>query len=307
MHPAPSLVLFTTLSGAGLGLAFWIGVGALADSRAGLLAASLAAALLASGGLAASLFHLRRPARARFALSQWRSSWLSREGILAPTAVALLILNALWHWSAGAAPPPLGWLVAAVSLAAVHATGMIYAQLRAVPAWHGWLTPAVFLAFAVAGGAFPAMAAAAASGRTPDALLLAAIPLHVAAWGIQIRYWRRAAGVGVGASTTASATGIPGNGDVRLLEPPHTGPNYLLKEMAFTVARRHAGRLRSLSLAFGASAVAVALVWELGGRPEILAAPLLALASALHLVGVAAARWLFYAEARHVVTLYYGR
>ena len=307
MHPARSLVLFTTLSGIGLGLSFWIGVGALGNSLPAVLSATFLAVILGGCGLLASVFHLRRPARAIYALSQWRSSWLSREGILAPVALALVVVQAGWIWWNEEPLHLAGWLAAAASAGAVFTTAMIYAQLRAVPAWSSWLTPAVFLSFAVSGGSLLAAAVAAGSGGDPQEILIAAIPLQVAAWAIKIRYWRRAARIGTGPSTMESATGLGGRGQVRLLEPPHTGTNYLMKEMGFVVARRHAARLRMLALAFGASAIAMVAVWALGGKPEILATPILVAASAIHLVGVAISRWLFYAEATHTVTLYYGR
>ena len=307
MHPARSLVLFTTLSGVGLGLTFWIGAGALGQTPASLAAATILAIACAGIGLLSSVFHLRRPTRARFALSQWRSSWLSREGILAPAALGFIAVHAAWFWWSGDLVRPVGWLSAATSTFAVLATAMIYAQLRAVPAWHTWMTPAVFLSFAVAGGALFAAALAASMGEDPEDLLLAAIPLQIAAWALKIRYWRHAATIGAGPSTMSSATGLGKREPIRLLEPPHTGSNYLMKEMGFVVARRHAGRLRVLALALGASAIAVTLVWGLSDQPAILAVPILGMATALHLAGVAVARWLFFAEATHTVTLYYGR
>ena len=307
MHPARSLVLFTTLSGIGLGLAFWTGIGALGNSLPAVAVAAFLAALFGGGGLLASVFHLRRPTRAVYALSQWRSSWLSREGILAPVALGLAAIHAIWFWWAGVPFPVLGWLAAIASGCAVFATAMIYSQLRAVPAWYSWLTPAVFLCFAAAGGALLAATVAAGAGEDPQDLLLVAMPLQVVAWAAKIRYWRRAARIGTGPSSMASATGLGARGRVRLLEPPHTGSNYLLTEMGYVVARRHAGRLRVFALAFGASAIAVTAVWALGGQPEPLAAPLLGASCVLHLAGVAIARWLFYAEATHTVTLYYGR
>ena len=307
MHPARSLVLFTTFSGFGLGLAFWTGIGALGNALPAVLVATFLSLAFGGGGLLASVFHLRRPLRAVYALSQWRSSWLSREGILAPVALGLIALHAIWFWWDGAPFRVLGWLAATASAFAVFATAMIYAQLRAVPAWYSWLTPAVFLCFAAAGGALLAAAVAASVGESPQDLLVVAMPLQVVAWAAKIRYWRRAATIGTGPSSMESATGLGERGRVRLLEPPHTGSNYLLSEMGYVVARRHAGRLRVFALAFGASAIAVTAVWALGGQPVLLTAPILVASCALHLAGVAIARWLFYAEATHTVTLYYGQ
>src|SRR3982074_1350723 len=87
MHPALSIVVFTTASGAGFALLLLLGLGAplgLLPQSAGFgFAAITIAMLLAAGGLASSAFHLGRPERSWRAFSQWRSSWLSREGVLA--------------------------------------------------------------------------------------------------------------------------------------------------------------------------------------------------------------------------------
>src|SRR6266481_2948530 len=85
MHPALSIVFFTTSSGAGFALLLLLGLGAplglLPSSSQFGFAALAVAVLLAGGGLASSILHLGRPERAWRAFSQWRSSWLSREGI----------------------------------------------------------------------------------------------------------------------------------------------------------------------------------------------------------------------------------
>ncbi len=102
-------------------------------------------------------------------------------------------------------------------------------------------------------------------------------------------------------STLESATGLGGRGQLRLFEPPHTGRNYLLDEMVYHIGRKHARRLRVIAL-LGMSILPAAIL--LAGGAGLLAA---GLAGAVHLVGVFAARWLFFAEAEHVVGLYYGR
>ena len=85
MHPALSIVFFTTASGAGFALLLLLGLGVplglLPPSAGSALPRSRSRSLLAAGGLASSVFHLGRPERAWRAFSQWRSSWLSREGV----------------------------------------------------------------------------------------------------------------------------------------------------------------------------------------------------------------------------------
>jgi hypothetical protein len=114
MHPALSVIVFTTASGAGYGLLALFGVlaaiGALPADRAfGATGLSLALALI-SAGLLASTVHLGRPERAWRAFSQWRSSWLSREGVAAvATYVPALAFAAGWLMSGETG----GWVAAA--------------------------------------------------------------------------------------------------------------------------------------------------------------------------------------------------
>lgn len=289
MHPALSLIAFTTASGAGFGLLAFLGAGLPGGTGWTAVALQALGLALAGGGLAASALHLGHPERALKAYSQWRSSWLSREAWAASAALAVAALNAGLIVLAGLRLAPLGWLAAALCLLTVGATSMIYAQLRTVPRWHHWSTPALFLAYALTGGALLA-------GQVPAALAL----LALTGTG-QFAAWRAGdARFAASGSSLASATGLGGRGTVRSFEPPHTGPSYLTREMAFRIARKHALKLRSLSLVLGFALPAVLLLLPV--------APLsTGLAALAHLAGTAATRWLFFAEAEHVMALYYGK
>lgn len=289
MHPAPSVIVFSTFSGLGFGLLAWLGLGLPPVTGWVAFAYFVIAYGLAVGGLIASTFHLGRPERAVLAFSQWRSSWLSREGV---AAVAALIVMALYgaglvFW--GEAWRLVGLVGAALSLGTVFCTAMIYAQLSTVPRWKTWLTPALFLALSVAGGALLA-------GQIKAALVL--LPLAAV---LQVAWWLRGDRAFAQSGTTlASATGLGRTGAVRAFEPPHTGTNYLLREFVFQVGRKHATKLRVIAMTLG-----LALPWLLLLLPfsHVLAG----LAVLGHLAGVAASRWLFFAEAEHVVGLYYGK
>jgi DMSO reductase anchor subunit len=91
-----------------------------------------------------------------------------------------------------------------------------------------------------------------------------------------------------------------------MLEPPHTETNYLLREMGFRVARRHAVKLRRYAWLLGlVGATLLSVLALLATGPW---ASLLALLAALSgIAGVIIERWLFFAEATHTVTLYYDR
>ena len=116
-------------------------------------------------------------------------------------------------------------------------------------------------------------------------------------------WWTRAPKRAFGGSSPESATGLGGIGRVRLFEAPHTSPNYLLREMVFVVGRRHAAKLRILAVALGAGVplAALALSLALEGAWALLLVGTLGYGA-----GLLAERWLFFAEARHTVALYYG-
>lgn len=290
MHPAPSVIVFTVLSGAGFGLLSFLGLGAAEVYGA---AAFLLWGLgygLAVAGLLASAFHLGNPRRALMAFTQWRTSWLSREAWASVAALLLLAPVALAAILGGGLPPMFGAVGALVALAAVAATSMIYAQLGTVPRWNHWTTPALFFGFALTGGAILSGQNALAA-----ALALALGPLLVAAFRLGDGRFRAAG------ATLGSATGLGRIGEVRAFAPAHTASNYLLREMIFVVGRKHAARLRVFAIVFASLLPALILLilpgWLVAG----------ALAALTHLAGAFAARWLFFAEAEHVVGLYYGK
>lgn len=288
MHPAPSLIAFTTLSGLGFGLLFWLGIDPTPPTGWVAFVFFAIAFALALGGLGASAKHLGRPERALKAFTQWRSSWLSREAWAAAAALTLSGLYAAALVFFATPVLPLGWLGALMALVTVGSTAMIYTQLRTVPRWHDPSTPVVFLLYALAGGAL-------LSGRVVAAILLLVACGAAQGWA----WWdgdRRLARSG---TTLASATGLI-HGTPRAFEPPHTGSNYLTREMVFVVGRKHAAKLRVIAatLAFVLPVLLLLLPFH----------HLFALVAVVsHVAGVVVARWLFFAEAEHVVGLYYGR
>jgi len=119
------------------------------------------------------------------------------------------------------------------------------------------------------------------------------------AWGIKIIWWQLAWAGGSG-SSLATATGLGGLGAVRSIMPPHTSENYLQHEMGFVVARKYAAQLRVIALLVG-GVLPMALLFVLAPVPLGLGIAVVA-----HMAGIFVERWLFFAEAKHSVTLYYG-
>ena len=289
MHPAPSIILFTALSGVGFGLLTWLGLGApYVEGWAAFWAFGLAYAL-SIVGLISSAMHLGHPERALKAFSQWRSSWLSREGVVSVAALLVMAPFAFGRVFLGVDLVVLGWIGAGLSLLTVLCTSMIYAQLKTVPRWNMALVPVLFMLFSIGGSGILVM-----QGWGLVAMLGVLTALQLSYWLLGDRKFAQAG------HTPETATGLGRIGRVRLLESPHSGSNYLLKEMAYQVGRKHQVRLRLIALALvGLVPMAIVLVVpDLAGR---------LLGLGLHMVGLLASRWLFFAEARHVVSLYYGK
>lgn len=309
MRPAASVLLLTTLTGFAYGLLAWLGLyaalGLLPATPGFGLGAIALALLLASAGLVSSTLHLGRKERAWRAFSQWRSSWLSREGVAAVLTypVAIAFAAAVYRDGSGVAARVLGIAAAAASLITVFCTSMIYASLKPIRQWHNAHTAPDYLIYAVFSGAVLLALLNTAALGTPGAAAGAAAAAAAIALIAKRLYWRHI-DAQTPLATLASAIGLAKGTEVKPLDAPHFTENYVLREMGFTIARRHARKLRRISLITGfAAPLGFSLLASLSWLP--LAATAAALACAA--LGLFTERWLFFAEATHVSALYYGR
>lgn len=319
MHPAKSVVIFTTTSGAGYGLLVWLALFGTtdaieADALFGFIAFGLAFGLIITG-LLASTFHLGHPERAWRAMSQWRSSWLSREGLAAIiTFIPAGLYAASWvflgeNGSTAALIGLIGLVGALLALVTVFCTAMIYASLKTIPAWHNIWTPPAYLLFSLMTGSLIFnLLSVLWSYEVKIAAGWITLSLLVIGLIIKLVYWHSVQ-TAKPVSTAGSATGLGSElgelSRIQLLDPPHGTDNYLMKEMGFRIARKHAVKLRAISLMTG-FVLPLVLVWlgiNMSGATAVLLAGLAVLSGA---VGIATERWLFFAEAKHVVQLYYG-
>ena len=224
MDPAYSVILFTASSGAGYGLLAWLAVARLSGAwelgPVTALVACLAALVLVTAGLLSSTFHLGHPERAWRAISEWRSSWLSREGVLAIlTYPAALVFSAGWIW--GRVPASVMDAAAAATLVlallTVISTGMIYASLKTIPRWHNrWVVP-VYVALAMASGGLLFTIALAVSDAASQPTLILMFAVLLVSWLIKWAYWRFI-DKQEPKSTTGTATGLGHLGVVTQLE-----------------------------------------------------------------------------------------
>lgn len=185
----------------------------------------------------------------------------------------------------------------------VYCTGMIYGSLRTIRQWNKPLVPVFYLAASAASGAVLLGFLYALFGYTTGAAELLIALLIAATGAVKLLYWRQC-DADKGQYTAEMATGLGKFGRVRPLEPPHTRPNFVMREMGYQVGRKHAAKLRRLVLIclFVVPTIAIALAAVSGFAIFFLfAAALVSMVA-----GLIAERWLFFAEAEHVSMLFYG-
>lgn len=312
MHPAYSVIFFTTASGAGYGLLAMLGLGAVFGAAFPqtlwfcVVALGLALGLI-TVGLLSSTFHLGHPERAWRAFSQWRSSWLSREGVAAvATYVPAGLFGLMWlgGWDGSLVWKLLGLLSAAAAAVTVWCTGMIYGCLTTIRQWSNPLVAPIYMVLSAATGAvlFALLMQVFGAGREWHIWL--AIAALAASGILKLSYWR-AIDTEPRDLSIGDATGLGSLGTVRRFEAPHTQSNFVQREMGYKVARKHAQKLRMLCLLAGLGVCLAACVLALL-VPGAGATVLLLIASLAAGFAVVVERWLFFAEAQHVVTLFYG-
>lgn len=308
MHPAYSVILFTTASGAGYGLLFLLGLGHafgfVGEERWFLFTALAVAMAFITTGLLSSTLHLGHPERAIGAFSQWRSSWLSREGVLAvATYIPAGLLGLIWlfGWESGLTSI-LGILAAIGAALTVYCTGMIYGSLRTIRQWHEALTSPVYLALAFATGALLLTLLSSLFGYGGWFASLLALIGFIVAGILKYVYWGRI-DADQGQYTAEMATGLGQFGTVRPLDPPHTRPNFVMREMGYSVARKHAKKLRLLCLILLFAVPIILMLLSLMTGWQLFFSIIAVLSAG---IGVAVERWLFFAEATHVSMLFYG-
>ena len=311
MRPTAAIIVFTTTSGAGYGLLVLLiagHMGGLIGDGAALLGAGFGIAyVLTTVGLVGSTFHLGHPERMLLALTQWRSSWLSREALLALASYPLGLAYLGWIFATerNEGVLALGAAALLVALATVYCTGMIYASLRAIFAWHTILVPASYVAFALMTGALVLVfLGVVTESDAVGAFFWLAVGLLLVGLALKLAYWQRL-DTRDGGYTAESATGLGRFGTVRQFEAPSTGRSYIMHEMGFAIARRHSRALRRATLAFCfLSPLACLIVSAL--LPDGVSLALTIVAVILMALGIVIERWLFFAEAKHAATLYHG-
>ena len=308
MHPAFSVLIFTVASGAGYGLISLLilghlsGMEQLQDSRL-ILAGGILAVALVTGGLLSSTLHLANPKNAWRAFSRFKTSWLSREAVFAVLfyPCVLAYLAAVWSGNEsgneiGLLTQVAGTLTLLLSMITLFSTSMIYASLKTIRQWNTSLTPLNYLMLGLMSGAMLLVAVQALVAENPSqglaSLAMLLLVLAAASKLIYLFWIGKPAG-----STINTATGFT-QAKVRLLDSGHSSDTFLTNEFGY-----EAGADKLLRLRFVMIALAFVVPFLLLTQAHTVLTVLAALSA---MAGLLVERWLFFAEARHVVRLFHG-
>ena len=319
MKPAISVILLTTLIGAGQGLflayysAEWFVLLSMLEpsqNDASGLAAALSLLLLVAG-LVASFFHLGHPERAWRAAAMWRSSWLSREVIALPSAMLLILLYALLKlggldtvvFRLGGIPISLSTLCGVGAVLAVCAlfvcTAMIYACLKFLRQWHSPLTVLNFLLMGCASGFTLATAIAAWSGDQRFAYF-SGMAIFLTCCGLLSRYASLVRNSGLRSpSTLQSAIGVH-HPTIRQIAQGAMGGSFNTRAFMHDYG---SAVLRLVRRGFLLTAFIMPLLLLSFGEQSAL--PVYVAAFLLQYLGLLAERWYFFIEAEHPQNIYY--
>lgn len=203
-----------------------------------------------------------------------------------------------WAWQV------LGWVGIGCAILTVYCTGMIYASLKTIRQWHMPGVAPLYVLLAAATGAVLFNLLVALFGYAADWSSWTAVGLLSVALVLKLAYWFFADRASKD-HTVGRATGLGRFGQVTAVEAPHSTPNFVMREMGYSVARKHSRILRLLAVLFGfALPIAATAIMLL---PSPLAASSWAILAVLFgAIGILIERWLFFAEAQHIVTLFYG-
>lgn len=311
MHPAFSVIFFTVTSGLGYGLLFMSAVIGLLINPFNqdvqmqnfileiLLTSKIIGISLVTMGLLSSTLHLSNPKNAWRALFRFKSSWLSKEGVFAVLGFPIVfsyIANILWFQNSIIFIIS-SVLVLLIAVITVFSTAMIYASLKTIRTWNTSLVPTNYLIISFFGGSLALLTLFTYYNLQAPILFIIATILAVIAFMTKNTYYFC---VGQPSSMPIqSATGL--SGKTRLLCSGESSKNFLQKEFGYDIDIKYAKYLRILSVVLAFLVPFLILIITQIDFMMVL------IALIIHYLGLFVERWLFFAEAKHVVNFYYGR
>jgi sulfite dehydrogenase (quinone) subunit SoeC len=307
MHPAFSILFFTTFIGIGQGIVVTLAAWVLSGQQIspGVLSISLmVATLLLTIGLAASFLHLGHKMRAWRAIAMWRTSWMSREVIVLPLYIGLV---ALWAFVAMLKPGayalqtvmPVLCLIGSVVL--WYCTAMIYACLKFIQEWATKFTVANFILIGLASGLLFTTALAALFNTEHITRALGPVALLALLIALAVRLVSVARNAKIKhRSNLQSATGIKAEKILQKSMGMSAG-SFNTREFFHCAQTATVRNVKTIFVLLAFVIPALLCIWGIKTEatwPWVLAA-------FIQIPGLVAERWYFFAQANHPQNLYY--
>jgi len=313
MHPAFSVIFFTVTSGAGyaliglLALLNFLYLGMLFDKNTFFIIASTAVVLFTMG-LVSSTFHLANPKNAWRAFMRFRTSWLAREGLLAIIFYPILFLYLYlifidYQIENFMLMQIYSFLILFLSLLIIYCTGMIYACLKTIPQWNTYWTPINYVTIGLFLGGLLLFFLLITNNYNVDPYKLYLLVIIITAFITKLIYYFSIKLPSHDISQATNAAIKLKNTSVRLLDVGHTGGTFLTDEFGYDVGEKRLLRIKIFSIFSGFFAPFCLIYVYCYLYESIL---LCFMAIILAFLGMIAERWLFFAQAKHVVNLYHG-
>ncbi len=309
MHPSKSIIFFTVMSGTGYGIVICLSFFALIaeinftyDFKFSLVVISF---LFITLGLLSSTLHLGHPERAWRSFSQWRSSWLSREGLAAVvTYIPLMIFYILWFLKIDIFKYFL-FSASILSIITIYCTGQMYASLKTVPAWNNIFVTPIYLINGLSMGALSLYCLTRFYETEIQHLYQFTLITLTLCLFLKIIYWfyiRTKV-----TSSISTAIGLGKDNNISFFEGPHTGKNFLTTEMINKIKKEKANFLRLCFIILSCVLPIYMIVQEATLIIDTFILKLSFLMTLIFaLIGMLIERYLFFIQAKHVVSLYYG-
>ena len=310
MHPSKSIIFFTVISGTGYGVFFGLLYNILfieiSYSLEYKLISSLASFIMIVSGLLSSTFHLGHPERAWRAISQWKTSWLSREGLAAiVTFVPMFLFYISWLLESDLYFLFL-ILTCMFSIITIFCTGQMYATLKTIPSWNNPLVTPIYILNGIMVGSLFVYSINFYFNYNIKSFEHFIFVVIIVNFISKIIYWI-SINKNKSKTSTQTAIGLKGK-EISFFEGPHTGKNYLTTEMINRIKKSNANFLRLVFciLSFITPIYAIYSYKTLIVDPLILNLSMI-IVFFLALVGMIIERYLFFIQSKHVVGLYYGQ
>jgi DMSO reductase anchor subunit len=310
MHPAFSVIFFTTTSGAGYGLLVFLALLGIVNTES-LANQEIAQVFAISGliglglvalGLMSSSFHLANKKNAWRAFFRFKSSWLAREAVFAVLSfpITLVFIASFYFMDNALLTQILGGLTILLAIITVYSTGMIYGCLKTIRAWNTPLVPFNYIVLGLLTGILALMGVLnynEIGSAVLEIALMIVLAIGLIAKLVYFAYIGEPSPL-----TVKNATNLPGK-TVRLLDTGESASNanFLMREFGYQVGPMTIKTLRVLAI------IMMFFVPGVVFFSTSLTATGLITVAVIAYFGTMAERWLFFAEAKHVVNLFYGR